>query len=96
MLVNNPRFQKEYRDFSEKISQIEDENVKLQMNQLLQKLLTEARSIDRQHEELIKGARLSSDVVSDHRSSLIRYRHQLAKKLANCEISGLIKSQKIL
>jgi hypothetical protein len=91
MLTNNPRFQQEYQDFSDKISRIKDESVKTQMNQLLQKLLAEARSIDRQHEELIKGARLAADVVSDHRSSLTQYRQQLAKKLQDCERSGLIK-----
>jgi ABC-type transporter Mla subunit MlaD len=92
MLTNNPRFQKEYQEFVAKISQIEDDTVKSQLNQLLQKLLAEARSIDRQHEELIKGAKLASDVVSDHRSSLTQYRQQLTKKLQECERSRLIKS----
>jgi len=91
MLTDNPKFQKEYQEFSEKISKIEDETVKSQMYQLLQKLLAEARSIDRQHEELIKGARLAADVVSDHRSSLTQYRQQLTKKLQECERSRLIK-----
>jgi ABC-type transporter Mla subunit MlaD len=91
MLTNNPRFQKEYQEFVAKISQIEDDAVKSQLNQLLQKLLAEARSIDRQHEELIKGARLAADVVSDHRSSLTQYRQQLTKKLQECERSRLIK-----
>jgi uncharacterized phage infection (PIP) family protein YhgE len=92
MLTDNPRFQKEYQEFSEKISRITDETVKTQMNQLLQKLLAEARSIDRQHEELIKGAKLAADVVSDHRSSLTQYRQQISKKIQDCERAGLIKS----
>jgi ABC-type transporter Mla subunit MlaD len=92
MLTNNPRFQKEYQEFVAKISQIEDDAVKSQLNQLLQKIVAEARSIDRQHEELIKGAKLASDVVSDHRSSLTQYRQQLTKKLQECERSSLIKS----
>ena len=92
MLTNNPRFQKEYQEFVAKISQIEDENTKAQINLLLQKLLSEARSIDRQHEELINGGRLAVDRVSDHRSALTQYRQQLTKKLRECERSRLIKS----
>jgi predicted nuclease with TOPRIM domain len=94
MLTDNPRFQKEYQEFVGKISQIEDDAIKSQLNQLLQKLLAEARSIDRQHEELIKGARLATDTVSDHRSSLTQYRQQLVKKLQECERAGLIRSMR--
>jgi predicted nuclease with TOPRIM domain len=90
MLVNNPRFQKEYQEFQEKISQISDENTKNQLNQLLQRLVNEARSLDRQHQELIEGAKLAADVVSDHRSSLTQYRQQIVKKLKDCERAGLI------
>jgi len=90
MLTNNPRFQKEYEEFSQKISQIEDENAKTQISLLLQKLLSEARSIDRQHEELMIGGRLAVDRVSDHRSTLTQYRQQLVKRLEECQRAGLL------
>ena len=91
MLTNNQRFQKEYTEFAKKISLIADEKIKGETLQLLQKMASEARSIDRQHEELLKGSRLATDVVSGHRSSLSTVRQQLAKKLENCEKAGLIK-----
>jgi hypothetical protein len=91
MLTSNERFQKEYKDFSEKISMISDEKVKSDLDQLLQKMLAEARSLDRQHEELLRGSKLASDVVSNHRSSLTAIRQQLVKKIESCESAGLIK-----
>jgi vacuolar-type H+-ATPase subunit I/STV1 len=90
MLTNNPRFQKECEEFSQKISQIKDENAKTQISLLLQKLLSEARSIDRQHEELMIGGRLAVDRVSDHRSTLTQYRQQLVKRLEECQRAGLL------
>lgn len=91
MLTSNERFQKEYKDFSEKISMISDEKIKSDLDQLLQKMLAEARSLDRQHEELLRGSKLASDVVSNHRSSLTAIRQQLVKKIESCEGAGLIK-----
>jgi predicted nuclease with TOPRIM domain len=90
MLTNNPRFQKEYEEFSQKISRIKDENAKTQINLILQKLLSEARSIDRQHEELMTGGKLAVDRVSDHRSALTQYRQQLVKRLEECQRAGLL------
>jgi predicted nuclease with TOPRIM domain len=92
MLVNNPRFQQEYREFTEKISRVSDENVKSQLNQLLIKLLGEVRSIDRQHEELNRGAKMSTEMLTDHRSSLMSIRQQLVKKLEECERAGYLLS----
>lgn len=91
MLTSNEKFQKEYKEFSEKISTITDEKVKTDLTQLLQKMIAEARSLDRQHEELFRGSRLATDAVSNHRSSLTSIRQQLVKKIESCESAGLIK-----
>jgi hypothetical protein len=91
MLTSNERFQKEYKEFLEKISMISDEKIKSDLDQLLQKMLAEARSLDRQHEELLRGSKLATDVVSNHRSSLTAIRQQLVKKIESCESAGLIK-----
>jgi hypothetical protein len=93
MLANNERFKKEYKQFSEKISMIPDEKIKTEMNQLLQKLLSEVRSIDNYHHELINGNKLATDSISTQRSSLSSIRQQLIKKIESCEKSGLIKSR---
>lgn len=92
MLTSNPKFQKEYQEFSDKISKISDEENRTHATQLLQRMLGEARSIDRQHEELMRGAKFAADVVADHRSLLTQYRQQITKKIQDCERAGLIKS----
>jgi uncharacterized membrane protein YgaE (UPF0421/DUF939 family) len=92
MLTSNDRFKKEYEDFAKKISMISDEKVRNETSQLLQKMISEARSIDRHHEELLKGSRLATDVVSNHRSSLTTIRQQIVRKLESCKKAGLIKS----
>ena len=91
MLTKNLRFRQECNEFAEKISKTIDPTTKAQLNQLLNKMLSEARSIDRQHEELVTGAKLASDVVADHRSQLTRYRQQIIKKIQECERAGLIR-----
>jgi hypothetical protein len=91
MLTSNERFKKEYTSFSEKISSISDDRLKNELKQLLQQLVNEAKSIDRQHEELFRGSKLAIDSVSDHRQSITRIRQQLVKKIEDCEKAGLIK-----
>lgn len=91
MLQNNERFKKEFKEFSEKISMISDERLKNEINTLLLKMLAEAKSLDRQHEELFRGSKMASDAVSNHRSSLTTIRQQIAKKLEHCKDAGLIK-----
>jgi len=92
MLTDNPRFQKEYQDFAEKISRIDDDGIRLQMNQMLMKLVREVQFLDKQHEELASGAKLSSDVLTDHRSSLKSIRQQIVKKIEECSKAGMIKN----
>jgi hypothetical protein len=91
MLVNNPRFQKEYRDFAEQVAEISDETVKTQLTLLLNKLLGEVKAIDRQHEELSRGSKLASESMVDHRSSLQSTRLQIIKKIKECKNTGLLK-----
>lgn len=91
MLIDNPRFQKEYKEFSEKISRITEESAKVEMNKLLQNLVNEVKNIDRKHQDLVMGGRLTADTMGDYRNSLISIRQQIAKKIQSYEKSGLIK-----
>lgn len=91
MLTNNLRFRQEFNEFAEKIAKTNDPTTKAQLNQLLNKMLSEARSIDRQHEELMTGAKLAAEIVLDHRNQLTRYRQQIVKKIQDSERAGLIE-----
>lgn len=91
MLLDNPRFQKEYKEFSEKISRITEESVKVELNKLLQSLVNEVKNVDRKHQDLIMGGKLTSDVMGDHRNSIISIRQQITKKIQSYEKAGLIK-----
>jgi hypothetical protein len=92
MLTKNEKFLKEFQDFSSQIEKISQENVKNDLKQLLQKLLREAKHIDRQHEELLRGGKLSSESLTDHRSEIMSVRRQIVKKIQDCKSAGLIKS----
>jgi hypothetical protein len=91
MLTSNERFKKEFNQFKEKISLISDESIKNDMNNLLKKLLEEAKRVDQRHEEVIRGTKLATDSLATHRTSISALRQQIVKKLDSCEQAGLIK-----
>jgi predicted nuclease with TOPRIM domain len=80
LLEKSERFTKEYRDFSDRISKIDNEKVKKELVELLNRLLAEVRSIDRQHEDIIAGIKLPSR-VNDHRDSVVDIRKKIIKRL---------------
>lgn len=80
LLEKNERFIKEYREFSDKISKIDNEKVKKELVDLLNRLLAEVRSIDRQHEEIIAGIKLPSR-INDNRDSITEVRKKIIKRL---------------
>jgi hypothetical protein len=90
LLSNNPRFIKEYKELSEKIFKISNEDKKNELNDLLKKLVAEVKAIDSDHQELVFSPKLSSDAV-DRKQNLITIRKNLFDKIKDCERAGLIK-----
>ena len=66
--------------FSEKISRIQDENVKKELSSKLTELLREVRNLDSQHREIFDKKTIPS-TVPDLRSKLLEIRRYLDKRL---------------
>lgn len=91
-LFKSERFQTEYRDFSQRISMIENPEVKEELQNLLKRLAGEVKRIDDKHDELLIGSKLPSTIVDD-RSTIVNLRKKLISKLKDCEQAKLLKSQ---
>jgi hypothetical protein len=89
LLSNNPRFISEYKELSEKISKISNEDKKNELNDLLKKLVAEVKAIDSDHQELVFGSKLSAD-AANRKQNLIIIRKNLFDKVKDCEKAGLI------
>jgi hypothetical protein len=89
LLSNNPRFIQEYKDLSEKISKISNEDKKNELNDLLKKLVAEVKAIDADHQQLAFSPKLSTDAV-ERKQNLITIRKNLFDKVKDCERAGLI------
>ena len=79
-LMENPRFQKEYREFRSAVEKIVDDKQRAECQQLLKKMLREAGLIDQKHGELTVTPRID-DSVGEHRRTLFELRKQLANRL---------------
>lgn len=79
-LENSERFKKEYRDFSDRISKLTDENLKKELSQKLTELLREVRYIDKQHEDIYVQKAIPA-TVPDSRSKLTELRRFIDKRL---------------
>lgn len=91
-LFKSERFQTEYKDFSQRISMIENVEVKEELQSLLKRLVGEVKRIDDKHDELLIGSKLPS-TIADDRSSIVDLRKKLIGKLKDCEQANLIKSR---
>jgi len=89
LLSTNPRFIKEYKERSEKISKISSEDKKNELTDLLKKLVAEVKAIDSDHQELAFSPKLSSDAAS-RKQNLITIRKNLFDRVKDCENAGLI------
>jgi hypothetical protein len=90
LLSNNSRFIQEYKELSEKISKITDENKKTELNDLLKKLVAEVKAIDSDHQQLAFGSKLPTD-AAERKQNLIIIRKNLFDKVKDCERAGLFK-----
>ena len=88
-ILKSDRFQKEYKEFQEKINKINDTKAKAEVTFLLNQLVAEVRAIDAGHAEMFNGSKLPS-TLSDHRSGLTSIRKKLISKLSECEHAGLM------
>lgn len=85
-LENNPRFQQEYNDWQQRISQIDNMRIKAELEQELLKLLKEVRRLDTSHKNVISKNTIP-DAVNDSRDSLLKIRKKIAKTLDDYEKS---------
>ena len=78
-IENSEVFKKEFRMFSEKISLIQDEAVKKDLNVKLNELLKEVRHIDNHHIDIFNKNIASA--VPESRSKLMELRKYIDKRL---------------
>jgi hypothetical protein len=79
-LLKSEKFQKEYKDFQDKISTVTNENIKKELEGLLSKLVNEVKSLDLQHQELSTTKQFPI-TASDARSNIIEIRKQIDRRL---------------
>jgi len=94
LLENSERFQKEYKEFSEKISKINNEKVQTETKELLNRLLAEVRDIDRKHMDMLMARSNLPMAVKESKDVLTNLRKKIQSKLQDCEKAGLLKSSK--
>jgi hypothetical protein len=88
-LSKNENFLREYREFSSKIERITDPGIKKDLSNLLNKLMLEVKAIDKQHEDIFVGNKIT-DSIADHRDNLKSLRKKISSKLEDCERAKLI------
>jgi hypothetical protein len=79
-LLKSEKFQREYKEFQEKISSVTSTDVKKELEGLLSKLVSEVKSLDNQHQELANNKQFPM-FASDARSNIVEIRRQLNRKL---------------
>lgn len=80
LLQNNPKFQQEYKEFTDKINSLSNNKIKLEAQRLLRDLLSEVKRLDHNHSELNFQNQLP-DSVSLTRNKLFEIRKNLKKLL---------------
>jgi uncharacterized coiled-coil DUF342 family protein len=76
LIAENENFKREYREFSEKISLIADPQKKLEMSDLLNKLVSYVSLIDGFHQKIVTEKN-NIDTLRDLRDNLKSVRKQL-------------------
>lgn len=85
-LSKSDKFLSEIREFKSKISKIQNTNVKSKADDLVVKIIQEVTEIDRRHQEMMYGNKLSS-AVPERRENLLSLRRQLTTLLKDYETS---------
>ena len=83
-LLNSERFQKEYKEFQEKISKIKNPTVKENATVLLKKLVAEIKSLDAKHQEMFAGNQPST-ALGESRSKVTDVRKHLERLLKDAQ-----------
>ena len=79
-LLQSEKFQKEYKQYQEKISKISDTKTKEHAELLVKKLVSEIRAIDNQHTEMFASKQADTG-LSESRSKIADIRKQLDRVL---------------
>jgi two-component sensor histidine kinase len=88
-LSKSKKFLDEYTLFNSKISRINDQKIKSEMEILVKQLVREVQSIDMAHEELVGGGKMQAG-SNDSKGNLISIRKKIVSKLEEYEKSGII------
>lgn len=91
LISKSERFLKEYNEFKDNISKIENDEVKKELNLLLDKLVAEVKSIDRLHENLLLTRRLATD-DNGKRETVLTLRKKISQRLEEYKKQGLLNS----
>jgi len=79
-LESSPKFREDFQNLKEKISKIEKEDLKNELEGYLRNLVSEVRNLDVMHGELSMHRELSNG-VHDSRGKIVELRKKIEKKL---------------
>jgi hypothetical protein len=85
-ILKSERFQKEYKEFSEKIAAVNIDSVKSDLTVLLGQLVNEVKVLDNNLQDTVGGQK-PSHVLDEARSKITEIRRQIDKKLSDYESS---------
>lgn len=83
-VYNSEKFKKEYSDFKNRISKIQDLKSKSILENLLLNLERKVKSLDSQHTEIILSRQMKS-LGADIKDEILELRKSLDKKIKDCE-----------
>jgi hypothetical protein len=84
-LLKSERFQKEYKEFFDKINTIEDKDLKNQLSRLLGDLVNEVKKLDSRHLDI--SSSVARPDVGDAKMTILELRKTLARRLADYDQS---------
>jgi predicted nuclease with TOPRIM domain len=79
-LLKNERFLAEYNEWKNKIDDLDNPNLKTELQELLNKLVFEIKKLDNQHQELFSSHHLPIG-VAETKSNIVDIRKKILKKL---------------
>jgi len=82
LISNSKRFKEDCDRYQSAIDKTTDPQLKLEMSELLRKLVFEVRNIDSMHNDMLVNMNATSK-VNDGRSALISIRKELEKRVAS-------------
>ena len=89
LLIKNPRFLNEYKEFKEKIDRITDDSVQKELSVLLNSLVNQVKKIDSFHVDF--AFKNPNNELMEVRSDIVSTRKKIYNKIKECEKAGIIK-----